>query len=585
MASSENVIQVEMNTQAVAVGIKEVSGAVGGLKKTVSQLGAALKSAFAWSEVTAYLKNAAQSGEKLDKELLVLRLSLGKLKAAIGQAIAPLAAAFIPIIQQAVWSVTRLVRAVGKVIGALFGGSDASERFEKQTQAASKAQNTLAKSSAKVKRSLAGFDEITRLAEAPGGGSSIAEEITSGKVTDTLSPQLQAIVDKIQSLLEPIKQISFAPAIAAFGKLREALTPISRELFSGLEWAWHNLLVPLAAWTVEDLLPAFLELLSGALQVLNGVIIALKPMASWLWENFLKPIAQWTGDAIIDGLHWMTEKLEKFSGWIAENQSLVQALVVLIGGLSAAIALANSGLSQWNLLGGAATQLTSGFSLAVGALSSPVKLVCAAILALISTVVALGMAWDDIKAKTQEVWNGIQRTWGNAGLWFRERLFVPLEKGFKNMVNGVIGFINGLLVAAAKGLNGLVDSLNRFRVQIPSWIPGLGGKTFGFAMERVKAPQIPYLARGAVLPANRPFMAVVGDQRHGTNIEAPLATIQEAVAMVMGDQTAAIMAGFESSVGVQREILQAVLGIQIGDDVIGQAVSRYQRRLATVRGG
>ena len=78
---------------------------------------------------------------------------------------------------------------------------------------------------------------------------------------------------------------------------------------------------------------------------------------------------------------------------------------------------------------------------------------------------------------------------------------------------------------------------------------------------------------------------MVGDQKHGTNVEAPLATIQEAVAMVMGDQTAAILTGFETSVGVQREILQAVLGIQIGDDVIGQAVSRYQRKMAVVMGG
>ena len=63
---------------------------------------------------------------------------------------------------------------------------------------------------------------------------------------------------------------------------------------------------------------------------------------------------------------------------------------------------------------------------------------------------------------------------------------------------------------------------------------------------------------------------MVGDQRHGTNIEAPLATIQEAVALVMQDQTAAILSGVQASVGIQREILEAVLGIQIGDDVIGR---------------
>ena len=47
------------------------------------------------------------------------------------------------------------------------------------------------------------------------------------------------------------------------------------------------------------------------------------------------------------------------------------------------------------------------------------------------------------------------------------------------------------------------------------------------------APQIPYLAQGAVIPANREFLAVLGDQKHGTNVEAPLETIKQALAEVM----------------------------------------------------
>lgn len=95
---------------------------------------------------------------------------------------------------------------------------------------------------------------------------------------------------------------------------------------------------------------------------------------------------------------------------------------------------------------------------------------------------------------------------------------------------------------------------------------------------------VPYLASGAVIPPNAPFMAVLGDQRRGTNVEAPLTTIQEAVANVMDGQTSAILAGFEMSIGVQREILAAVLGIHIGDDAIVQAVSRYNAKMAVVRG-
>ena len=78
---------------------------------------------------------------------------------------------------------------------------------------------------------------------------------------------------------------------------------------------------------------------------------------------------------------------------------------------------------------------------------------------------------------------------------------------------------------------------------------------------------------------------MVGDQKHGTNIEAPLETIQEAVAMVMDQYAASNLAGQEAIIGVLREILEAILGIEIGDDVIGQAVARYNRKMAVVRGG
>ena len=53
----------------------------------------------------------------------------------------------------------------------------------------------------------------------------------------------------------------------------------------------------------------------------------------------------------------------------------------------------------------------------------------------------------------------------------------------------------------------------------------------------------------------------------------------------MEEQTAAILAGFETSVGVQKEILEAVLGITIGDEVIGSAVARYDRKMRIMRGG
>lgn len=50
--------------------------------------------------------------------------------------------------------------------------------------------------------------------------------------------------------------------------------------------------------------------------------------------------------------------------------------------------------------------------------------------------------------------------------------------------------------------------------------------------------EIPALASGAVIPPNRKFLAVLGDQKSGTNVEAPLSTIKQAVmeAMAQGSR-------------------------------------------------
>ena len=164
-------------------------------------------------------------------------------------------------------------------------------------------------------------------------------------------------------------------------------------------------------------------------------------------------------------------------------------------------------------------------------------------------------------------------------------IFNGLKNAIKSPVNAIIGFINGMISGIVSGINSAISVLNRLHISIPRWVPGIGGRSLGFNIPHVYAPQIPYLAKGAVIPPNAPFMAMLGDQRHGTNVEAPLETIQEAVALVMDGMTGGMMAGFEAVIAILREILEAVMGIEIGDDVIANAVKNYNRKMAVVNGG
>jgi hypothetical protein len=95
-----------------------------------------------------------------------------------------------------------------------------------------------------------------------------------------------------------------------------------------------------------------------------------------------------------------------------------------------------------------------------------------------------------------------------------------LEDVFKNSINELINGLNKVFDKLETQLNTTITTLKRTSVS--------GAKPFA-GMQLVNLPAIPKLAQGAVIPANKEFLAILGDQKHGTNIEAPLDTIVEAM--------------------------------------------------------
>lgn len=124
-------------------------------------------------------------------------------------------------------------------------------------------------------------------------------------------------------------------------------------------------------------------------------------------------------------------------------------------------------------------------------------------------------------------------------------------------VNGIIGCVNGLIRGVTAAINLVVEALNRIHLDIPDWVPGYGGRTLGFHLDTLPAPQIPYLATGAVIPANSPFLAVLGDQKRGTNIETPLETMVEAFREAQAGQTVNIR--FTGSLAQMIQLLNPVV--------------------------
>ncbi len=274
-----------------------------------------------------------------------------------------------------------------------------------------------------------------------------------------------------------------------------------------------------------------------------------------------------------------------FLALMVQMYSAYQTLLAMTGALTVAGTAQSAAWTILNTVETVATTVTTALGAAIKFLTSPIGLVVAAIGALIAIVVLLVKNWDSVKAAAVSVWEAIKGAFSSAWEWFKSKVLDPISNGFKGMINGVIGFLNSLIGGIVKGINGVIGLLNKIRIDVPDAVPIIGGLSFGFNIPTMTAPQIPQLARGAVLPANKPFLALVGDQRHGTNVEAPLATIQQAVSLVMQQQSQRLEQRLLQSVQVQNQILEAVLGIEIGDSVIGEAYERYRRKMAIAKGG
>ena len=547
---------------------------MGKLRSQIKSIGRMLTDAFRIDTMEDYSQAAAIYGQELAGTLYQLQLSFGGLKIAVIQAAAPIVQVLLPVVRAAVQVLTGLAQTIGYVLRVLLLGTAEMDGYSGSVEGTTSSVKSL-------KRTLAGFDEINRLADK-----------SSGSAGSIAAPQLKPVsgawkelADKILKLLEPLRKIDLTPAAASLERLYQALKPITKALFEGLEWAWYNIFVPLAQWTVEELLPVFLDTLTVALETLGLVIEELKPHFTWLWENCLKPWAEWKAGQIIGDLQGIQNELTGMTGWINEAKTPVEhfidnakLLIDTLGkmaqrsmGLSTATQTVSSAL--WSLLG----------SIAVS--NSPLQNVSLTADVLTQSVLGLGEAFAKLTNSAEGGWSSVKDTLLNGWSQLKTKLMDPAYSGIKQSINSAIALLNGLLAGATGGVNFLARALNNLSFTIPKWVPVLGGKSFSFYAKQLDPPKIPFLAKGAVLPANKPFMAVVGDQRHGTNVEAPLSVIQEAMAAVMADYSAGNMAGHQATVAVLQELLAAVLGISIGDDAVAAAAERYRQKLAVVRGG
>ena len=130
-----------------------------------------------------------------------------------------------------------------------------------------------------------------------------------------------------------------------------------------------------------------------------------------------------------------------------------------------------------------------------------------------------------------------------------------LDSSFKSAVNNVAGYINSLVNGLKQQLEGL--NLPEGELTVAQLYNSLKGSNF----------KIPMLANGGVIPANNPFLAVLGDQKSGVNIEAPVTVIQDAVRNVVNDTGASDNIEVKVYIG-DREIRDFVIDTVTANNLV-----------------
>lgn len=527
--------------------------------------------------------------------------TLGDIKETAGGAVTRVLTVFLPALQSlcsVLSAVATYANKAAQAFANIFGQNKTSAASSASyTSAAADSMDDLADATtgaaaASKKLGTFSFDQLQMLSSSSSSASSSAggaAASTGGSVVpgtdgaDEAGESLSWLEKCLKRLKATVKSIDTTNLSNSLDRLRKAAEPLKQGLFSGLEWAYTNVFERLAKWTVQDALPAFLNLLSGGMSLLSSVIEALKPLGGWLWDSFLQPIAGWTGGVVVSVLNRLASALEGISSWVTKHTGAVQAaavaaaafcgawalggiakFIVSAGSLTAAIKATTVALiastaakvkdriaavaliAEWVAAKAAlvaqkvamvastaaewlATAATTALGVAVNILTSPITLVIAAIAALIAIVVLLVENWDKVKEVASKVWNGIKSVWSSAASWFKSKVLDPIKNGFKLFGNGIISYYEGIANLAIKAVNKIIGAVNKIKFNIPDWVPVIGGKKWGFNINTVKEVKLPRLADGAVFKGNDPYMAIVNDQKHGVNVESPLATIVEAM--------------------------------------------------------
>nr|DAP55201.1 MAG TPA: minor tail protein [Caudoviricetes sp.] len=423
--------------------------------------------------------------------------AFAQLKGALLTLAQPIISVVVPAFTLLVHVLTAVVSQLARLVAMISGKSiDSAKKSAKALNDQTKALKGTGKAAKDAGKSLAAFDEINQLSDnsssASGGGASSTDIAPDFSFLDGVDERLRKIANAVLLIgagLALWKISSKLPGM--LGEIGTKLAGMAIAIgglmlmFDGLKDAWENGL----DWT------SLMEIIAGATALVGGLTLAFGK----------------NGTAIGLVVAGLAALVTGFSDAMENGVNLKNTLLVLAGIIA-------TGLGIGMLTGSTLPALVAG-----------IMSVLYAITVLVGNGDQLMQNFKEIFAGAAEFIDGLIHQDVN-------KMLNGLKKMVKGALNAVLTIVGSVVNLIIRGLNWLIDKINSISFSVPDWVPGIGGKSWSANIPHASEWGIPQLAQGAVIPPNREFLAVLGDQKSGTNIEAPLETIVQAFRQALAEQ-------------------------------------------------
>ena len=552
---------------------KKVSDSMNTFSKRVSGL---FKRVLVFSLITRALQSLRTWLGKTIMQNEEARAAVARLKAALLTLAQPILEVVIPVFVKLVNILAQVVTAIAKFFGMLSGKSwGAQVSAAKGLTEEKEALEGVGSAAEDASKSMASFDEINQItsnqasdAGGGGGGSSGTEGITPD------FSNLDMAEDKLHDILGIVGAI--AAGLLAWKIASMFTSDLSKIGGIALAAAGAFALIYywLDAWKNGIDLQNFAGMLAGLVALAGGLAIAFGATAAGiaLVVGGLAMLIVGIKDVIENGLT-LENTLTIIAGLLAAGIGIGLLTGNWIPLLIAAIASVLLALVYFT---GHGEELISGLKDVVEGFGKFFKGVFSGDLKLAAE--GAKQIWEGMKKTWNTIVNSIRDAWNAFITWMQSKntalaaifqatgklfsdqynAWVKILKGLITFLSGVftgdwekawngvleilkgiwnliVGTVEGAINFIIDGINLLISALNKIQVNIPDWVPLLGGKSFGINIAPVSRIALPRLAQGAVIPPNREFLAVLGDQKSGTNIETPLATMVQAFRQAMAE--------------------------------------------------